>query len=134
MSGNVHASAEAQASLAAEPRSVARARALLTGVLDGVGVEGEPRSEALLVVSELVTNAITHGSRDGDLIGVDFTIRGGRLCICVQDAARGDAVPLARTADEQRPAGRGLNIVERLAQWSERVVDGKREVRAEMRL
>jgi anti-sigma regulatory factor (Ser/Thr protein kinase) len=114
---------------------VARARALLTGVLDGVGVEGEPRSEALLVVSELVTNAIRHGSRGGDVIGVDFTICGGRLCICVQDAARGDAVvPLARTADEQRPAGRGLNIVERFAQWSERVVDGKREVRAEMRL
>jgi hypothetical protein len=32
------------------------------------------------------------------------------------------------------PAGRGLNIVERFAQWSEGVVDGKREVRAEMRL
>jgi anti-sigma regulatory factor (Ser/Thr protein kinase) len=112
---------------------VARARALLTGVLDGVGVEGEPRSEALLVVSELVANAIRHGSRRGDVIGVDFTM-GGRLCICVQDAGRGDAVPLALTADEQRPAGRGLNIVERFAQRSERVVDGKREVRAEMRL
>jgi anti-sigma regulatory factor (Ser/Thr protein kinase) len=71
---------------------VARARALLTSVLDGVGVEGEPRSEALLAASELVANAISHGSRDGEVIGVDFTIRGGRLCICVQDAARGHAV------------------------------------------
>jgi anti-sigma regulatory factor (Ser/Thr protein kinase) len=97
-------------------------------------VEGEPRSEALLVVSELVTNAIRHGSRRGDVIGVDFTICGGRLCICVRDAARGDAVPLALTADGQRFAGRGLNIVERFVRWSERVVDGKREVRAEMRL
>ena len=41
---------------------------------------------------------------------------------------------MALTPDERRPAGRGLQIVEQLAAWSERVVDGRREVRAELLL
>jgi hypothetical protein len=43
-------------------------------------------------------------------------------------------MPVALTPDQQRPAGRGLGIVERLAEWSERVVDGQRGVCAELTL
>jgi hypothetical protein len=39
---------------------------------------------------------------------------------------------VALSPDERRSAGRGLQIVEQLADWSERVVDGRREVRAEL--
>jgi hypothetical protein len=41
----------------------------------------------------------------------------------VYDQARGSA-PLAFTCDEHRESGRGLQIVGRLAEWSERIVAG----------
>lgn len=131
---DVRALAEAGVSLPAEPVSVARARALLGDVLEQARVEGDTRAQALLVASELVTNAISHGSRSGDSIGVQYKLEADRLSIVVRDAARARRAPVALTADEHRPAGRGLNIVERLAEWSERIVDGRREVRAELTL
>jgi anti-sigma regulatory factor (Ser/Thr protein kinase) len=134
VSENLSSPAAAEALLAAEPESVGRARALLTRLLEEAGVGDEARRAALLVASELVTNAITHGSRTGDKISVAYTIHNDLLLLQIRDAARGPAVPVALTADEERPGGRGLSIVERLAEWSERVVDGRREVRAELRL
>ena len=125
--------AEARASFAADGRSVAAARRLLAQILDAAGVRGEPRSHALLVASELITNAISHGSRTGDEITVEFAVQSRRVRICVRDPIRrGSSTLVALSPDERRPAGRGLQIVEQLAEWSERVVDGRREVRAEL--
>ena len=125
--------AEARASFAADGRSVAAARRLLAQILDAAGVRGEPRSHALLVASELITNAISHGSRTGDEITVEFAVQSRRVRICVRDPIRrGSSTLVALSPDERRPAGRGLQIVEQLADWSERVVDGRREVRAEL--
>ena len=123
---------EAHASLPAEPRSVGAARRLLEQVLAAAGVRGEPKSRALLVVSELVTNAIRHGSHAGDQIAVEFAAQDRRLRLCVRDPFRRSSALAALTPDSSRPAGRGLQIVEQLATWSERVVDGRREVRAEL--
>jgi anti-sigma regulatory factor (Ser/Thr protein kinase) len=134
VSEDMNALAEARASLAADPRSVSTARRLLAEILDATGVRGEPRSHALLVTSELVTNAISHGSRAGDEIAVEFAVQPRRVRICVRDPIRGGSALVALTPDERRPAGRGLQIVEQLAAWSERVVDGRREVRAELLL
>jgi anti-sigma regulatory factor (Ser/Thr protein kinase) len=125
---------EAETSLRAEPAAVAEARALLDRTLAEAGIEGARRFEALLVTSELVTNAISHGSRPDDRIGIEFKVIGVRLSIRIRDCARGRTMPVALTPDQQRPAGRGLGIVERLAEWSERVVDGQREVLAELDL
>ena len=133
MSDDLTALAEARASLAADVRSVSSARRLLAQILDAAGVRGEPRSHALLVTSELVTNAISHGSRAGDEIAVEFAVQPRRVRICVRDPIRrGSSTLVALSPDERRPAGRGLQIVEQLADWSERVVDGRREVRAEL--
>jgi len=133
VSDDLTALAEARASLAADPRSVSTARRLLAQILDATGVRGEPRSHALLVTSELVTNAISHGSRAGDEIAVEFAVQPRRVRICVRDPIRrGSSTLVALSPDERRPAGRGLQIVEQLADWSERVVDGRREVRAEL--
>ena len=133
MSDDLTALAEARASLAADERSVSSARRLLAQILDAAGVLGEPRSHALLVASELVTNAISHGSRTGDEISVEFAVQPRRVRICVRDPIRrGSSTLVALSPDERRPAGRGLQIVEQLADWSERVVDGRREVRAEL--
>jgi anti-sigma regulatory factor (Ser/Thr protein kinase) len=132
VSDDITAPAEARASLAADPRAVSTARRLLEQVLDATGVQGEPRANALLVASELVTNAISHGSRAGDEITVEFAVQQRRLRICVRDPIRGGSAVVALTPDERRPTGRGLQIVEQLAEWSEQVVDGRREVRAEL--
>jgi anti-sigma regulatory factor (Ser/Thr protein kinase) len=135
VSQDVTALAEARASFAADGRSVSAARRLLAQILDAAGVRGEPRSHALLVASELVTNAISHGSRTGDEITVEFAVQPRRVRICVRDPIRrGSSALVALSPDERRPAGRGLQIVEQLADWSERVVDGRREVRAELAL
>jgi anti-sigma regulatory factor (Ser/Thr protein kinase) len=123
---------EVQRILQAEPAAIADARALLDRTLAEAGVDRARRYEALLVTSELVTNAVSHGSRPGDQISVEFKLDGRQLCVRVRDAARSRTIPVALTPDERRPTGRGLNIVDRLADWSERIVDGQREVRAEL--
>jgi anti-sigma regulatory factor (Ser/Thr protein kinase) len=132
VSDDLTALAEARASLAADPRSVSTARRLFEQILDVTGVRGEPRSHALLVASELVTNAISHGSRAGDEISVEFAVQQHRVRICVRDPIRGGSAVVALSPDERRPTGRGLQIVEQLAEWSEQVVDGRREVRADL--
>jgi anti-sigma regulatory factor (Ser/Thr protein kinase) len=126
--------AEMRASLAAEAASVGKARALLRSLLDVWGVAGEVKASALLVASELVNNAVSHGSRSGDEIDVAFCLCDRQLSVCVRDAVRGHGAPVALTPDEQRPQGRGLQVVAWLAAWSEQIVDGKREVCAQMSL
>jgi len=126
--------AEASVTLPAEPGAVGRARALLERTLEQAGIDEGRRFEALLVTSELVTNAVTHGSKPGDEIGLEVSLEGSRLRIGVRDAAHGRTVPVSLSRDEQRAAGRGLAMVEWLADWSERIVDGRREVRAELTL
>jgi anti-sigma regulatory factor (Ser/Thr protein kinase) len=120
--------------LPAEPAAAAHARSLLERTLAEAGVEESRRFEALLVTSELVSNAVTHGSSPGDEISLDVSLDGTLLRIAVRDAARGRTIPNALTRDEHRPAGRGLAVVDWLADWSERIVNGRREVRAELTL
>jgi anti-sigma regulatory factor (Ser/Thr protein kinase) len=119
-------------SLVAAPRAVSEARAVLGRVLDERGVSGDARADALLVTSELVANAVTHGSRSGDEIEVELALGRRRIQICVRDPLRGRSTPVALTADERRQEGRGLQIVSHLSEWSERVIGGWREVRAEL--
>jgi anti-sigma regulatory factor (Ser/Thr protein kinase) len=121
---------EACVSLAAEPRSVSVARRLLAQLLDASGSRSEQGSDALLVASELVANAISHGSRPGDEIAIELAVRPRCVRICVRDPVRSSSAPVALSPDERRPSGRGLRIVEQLADWSERIVQGRREVRA----
>ena len=116
----------------AEAAAVAEARALLDLTLSDAGIERGRRFEALLVTSELVTNAVLHGSRPGDQVSIEFSLDDRRLRICVRDPARAPTFPVVLTPDEERGSGRGLSIVDRLAEWSERIVDGQREVRAEL--
>ncbi|WP_369227608.1 ATP-binding protein [Streptomyces sp. R39] len=70
--------------------------------------------DALLVTSELTTNAILHG---GGVTGFDVDVEGCAVRVSVSD--RSDEVPVAeRTVDERnrwRAGGRGWPIVCRLA-------------------
>ena len=125
---------EAGTVLLAEAAAVAEARALLDETLSNAGIERGRRFEALLVTSELVTNAVLHGSQPGDEVSVEFRLDDCRLRIRVRDTARAPTFPVALTPDAERGFGRGLSMVDRLAEWSERMVDGRREVRAELTL
>lgn len=123
---------KAERTLRAEPAAAAQARGFLQQMLSGAGVEPARQSDAVLVTSELVSNAISHGSHPGDRITVKLELNGAKLTILVRDVARARTPPIVLSPDEQRPYGRGLKIVERLATWSEHMTDGRREVRAQL--
>jgi anti-sigma regulatory factor (Ser/Thr protein kinase) len=71
------------------------------------------RDDAALVVSELVTNALRHGS--GTVV-LRASFVDGRLNIAVSDS--GDALPHQLPIDADRIGGLGLHIVERISgEW-----------------
>ncbi|MCX4448152.1 ATP-binding protein [Streptomyces sp. NPDC058369] len=70
--------------------------------------------EVALLVSELATNALIHGSLRGRLFRVDLILTGGAIRIEVSDP-RGERLPGVREAETDECYGRGLVIVDALA-------------------
>ncbi|MCX4744984.1 ATP-binding protein [Kitasatospora sp. NBC_01287] len=107
-------------------RSPALARRLLREFLLKVR-GGELFAEnGALVVSELVTNALQHGTRRGQLIKLGLEADGELLCVWVEDAS--DQAPQLCVATEGE-RGRGLLLVDKLSQrwgWGARDGIGKR--------
>ena len=97
--------------LRAEPASVREARAWLSSVASGfVGEARRPDLE--LVMTEITTNAVRHGSQGGALT-LAATPKPEFLCVQVTDDGEGFVPhPGAMTSDEN--GGFGLFIVERL--------------------
>ena len=95
--------------LDAEPRSAAQARHALSRLLSERGIEGETKDFALLVVSELVTNAILHG-REPIELRADLT--DDVLRIEVSDGENKSRGAAANYADPWSTNGRGLAVVE----------------------
>lgn len=108
---------ELQAELAAEPAEVGAARRMLRRQLDSWGVSGDAEDVAVLLVSELVTNAILHGEPPLRLVASQ---RRRRIRVEVHDA---DATSVGRLRrrhaelEEGTPAanGRGLRLVDALS-------------------
>jgi anti-anti-sigma factor len=68
---------------------------------------------AVLITSELVTNAVIHPAHiDGDFVGLGINSGEGRIRVEVSDSGRGFD-PTELTPDENAEGGRGLVIVER---------------------
>src|ERR1051325_5115773 len=65
--------------LAAEPTAPARARAELLSFLDGATLTAGRLFDLQLLVSELVSNAVLHGSGAGDEVEVTYERRGNVL-------------------------------------------------------
>ena len=117
-----------QIDLANRSDSPARAR---RAVAELVG--NRPRTdELLLCVSEVVTNAVLHGAEpievyvcsDGDLLRIEVSDGGPRT----------DGV-VPRSAEDSRPGGRGLHIVNSLAdRWGTTDKDAGKTVWAEIGL
>jgi anti-sigma regulatory factor (Ser/Thr protein kinase) len=90
--------------------SVAGARTWLSMFLREQGVPPELCGDAVLVMSELVTNALRHGL--GDIVArASFT--GGVLHLSVTDSGR--ELPQLQAVDVGRVGGVGLHIVEKLS-------------------
>lgn len=112
---------EATRTFPAQPESVAAARRFVERVLDAQGLDGELREAAVLLASELVTNAVLH-ARSEMLVRVEVE---HRLRVEVRDA--NPRVPQASEVPLEALSGRGLHLVEALAdQWGiEPGPDGK---------
>jgi anti-sigma regulatory factor (Ser/Thr protein kinase) len=103
------------------PTSVKAARQFVRGALDGVEA-GDAAADALLVVSELVTNAVVHAQTD-ITVRVNTDERPSRI-----EVADGSAdVPGLRLPSAGEKAGRGLLIVEHFThEWGvDRTAGGK---------
>ena len=91
------------------PRGVREARQLAEQRAAELGL-AHLADDAALAVSELMTNAILHGS---GCTGVSITPIGGGLRVAVSDRSR--SLPLLGQPSEGAMTGRGMRIVERLA-------------------
>ncbi|MER7754112.1 ATP-binding protein [Kitasatospora sp. NPDC097643] len=68
-----------------------------------------------LVVSELVTNAIVHGTPIGNRVWLSLSLSPSRLRIEVHDARR-DREPILQSSSAEEESGRGLLLVKSLSE------------------
>ncbi|MFF5258275.1 ATP-binding protein [Actinomadura viridis] len=106
--------------LKAIPEAIKEARDWVGMVLGAWGLESYT---ARIVVSEMATNAIMHGSEPGDLVVVRAYKRNGRPVVEAWD--RSDDPPLIRVPGDLSESGRGLLLMEQLVvRWGTRALDG----------
>ena len=110
------------------------ARTELAAFLTINRIESGIIDNALIVLSEMIANAVSHGVPDEQgMMEVGWSIRGTNLELEVADAGDCDSlVPVP--FDEDSLSGRGLSIISQLASdWSVDVADGTR-IRAHIAL
>ena len=105
-----------------------RARRRLDPIMDEWGLSGQESHNVLLVMNELVTNAVEH-ARTPLVLLVSFT--GSTVLIEVSDGSLDE--PRLQPHDPGAPRGRGLQFVDALAHsWGWTVNGNGKTVRAEM--
>ncbi|GAA1577262.1 hypothetical protein GCM10009678_69920 [Actinomadura kijaniata] len=116
--------------IASVAESIKIARDFARGWLEAEGVERAAVGVALLVVSELVTNAYRHGSAPGEMISVRLYLSDAGPVVEVRDS--GDSEPRPRPLTPDSFTGRGLAIVAELtAAWGfHRLASGGKAVYA----
>jgi anti-sigma regulatory factor (Ser/Thr protein kinase) len=114
----------------ARPEAVKEARDFVALIFGGWGMDDYL---ARLVISELATNAIKHGSGEGDLVIVRAFLReDGRAVLEAWD--RGGAFPVPQPENYAAESGRGLLLLEQLVErWGTRPLsEGGKVVFAEL--
>ncbi len=108
--------------LPSEASSAARARSFVREFVHEFELGRTAADDGELLVSELVTNAIRHGA---PTIRLSLGTENGDLTVRVHDS--GARLPVIRSTSIDRPGGRGLQMVERLASaWGvDREAQGK---------
>lgn len=105
--------------LPATPASVALARRTVRALLEAWGVDEDTGDSAVLVVSELVTNVLTHTGSERFVCRLSWT--GVRLRVEIEDEDRGGTRPLRRQPGDDDQNGRGLLLVGALSRdWGVR--------------
>src|SRR2546421_8193918 len=106
------------------PTSSGAARRFLRDRLNDWGYPLAVAEVPCLLVSELVTNAIVH---TGTWVGLELRLVGRRLRSAVSDES--SRLPVPRPCGAGDDTGRGLHLVEKLAQeWSVETTDGGKAV------
>lgn len=103
-------------------------RKMLEGLLHAQGWDEEAVEDAALVATEVVQNAVEHGTRhDGrEWVDVDLELHPGELVLAATDPGTGRSVVdfLARDVtappDLEAPRGRGLYLIHRMTAHFER--------------
>ncbi len=116
--------AHAELAVPEDAGSVQRARRFVSAQLARWSVDATVAGDAVLVASELVTNALRHGRAPRSL---ELELSPERLWIAVGDAGPGR--PRHRPFATDREGGRGLALLEALgADWGfeSKPADGKR--------
>ena len=93
------------------PQSVRQARNFFRSSVDRLGVSAEVRDAGSLAVSEIVTNAILYGAGP-----IELRTMLDHSSIRVEVSDRGAEMPVATTAAPDRTGGRGLGIIDAVAQ------------------
>lgn len=106
------------------PASVALARQALAADLRAAGVFDHAVSDATLVISELLSNAILHAyPLPGERLQVAWAVNGSSVEVAVSDGGSA-TVPHAGHPSPSSVSGRGLSIVAHLCQtWGVRTED-----------
>jgi anti-sigma regulatory factor (Ser/Thr protein kinase) len=92
------------------------APAIVRAALRQIKELGAARPDAILVASELVTNAVLHsGGSSADTIQVRAALVRGDVSISVHDPGLSGDTPHLRDTDVTHAGGRGLRIVDRVA-------------------
>lgn len=114
--------------LAADEVSVSQARHRLLKHLRTWGIDQDSCDTAVLVVSELFTNAVVH--TDTDTIECTVEATPDQLQIQVADRGTGHSIPSPQHTGSQDEGGRGLTLVEAVSQgWGVRPAgDGDSQV------
>jgi serine/threonine-protein kinase RsbW len=113
--------------LPAATRVTGIARRVMAHQLTEHGARRDLIEDAELVLSELVTNALQHGTAEDDDLEVSWALSEGRLRLSVLDGGHATAEFVAREAAPDALSGRGLAIVDCLCeQWSVDHVGGTR--------
>ena len=91
------------------------ARTRLAGFLTVNRASNEVIDDALIVISEMIANAVSHGVPTSDgTIEISWAINGTLLELSVYDAGKGASLkPI--DFDEDSLSGRGLSIINRVA-------------------
>ena len=114
--------------LSPSPHSVRQARRFVSECL-GDAADAEASEVAVLLTSELVSNAIQHGGPHSPSASVRLSVQDlvGRRRVEVEDA--GQDLPVLGDGDPTAVGGRGLLLVERLAdRWGYERLNGANKV------
>ncbi|MFJ9855551.1 ATP-binding protein [Streptomyces sp. NPDC101150] len=103
-------------------RSIGLAREALRHQLRGWGLVGELAEDAVLLVSEMVTNAVKAEPAIGCEVAVRFVVTAGCLRLEVHDAS--SQLPVMTNPEEDDECGRGLVLLNALASGWGVITDG----------